>query len=171
MTGRLVRIGVGVAFLTTILLVLVVLAPSKRSLFVGIYELLLAAIALGALVGSFRAFEPQLGMRSPFERAPDKPEEPQPIPELDRIGRLVVLGGANEFDLHYRLRPLLRQISAERLQDHYGVDLDREPERAKALLGDGLWEVVRPDRQVGRRRGPGLPPAELAGHVARLEEL
>ena len=43
-------IGVGVAFLTTILLVLVVLAPSKRSLFVGIYELLLAAIALGALV-------------------------------------------------------------------------------------------------------------------------
>jgi hypothetical protein len=110
-------------------------------------------------------------MRSPFERAPEKPEEPQPIPELDRIGRLVVLGGANEFDLHYRLRPLLRQISAERLQDHYGVDLDREPERAKALLGDGLWEVVRPDRQVGRRRGPGLPPAELAGHVARLEEL
>src|SRR6185503_15665978 len=123
---------------------------------VGIYELLLAAIALGALVGSFRGFEPRLGMRSPFERAPEKAEEPQPIPELD---------------LHYRLRPLLRQISAERLQDHYGVDLDREPERAKALLGDGLWEVVRPDRQVGRRRGPGLPPAELAGHVARLEEL
>jgi hypothetical protein len=167
----LVRVGVGVAFLTTILLVLVVLAPSRRSLLVGIYMLVLAAIALGSLVGSFRTFEPQLGMRSPFERAPEKPEEPQLPGDLDRVGRLVVLGGANEFDLHYRLRPLLRQISAERLLDHYGVDLDRDPERARSLLGDKLWEVVRPDRQVGRRRGPGLPAAELAGDVARLEEL
>jgi hypothetical protein len=170
-TGRLVRIGIGVAFVTTILLVLVILVPSKRSLFIGIYELALAAIAVGALVGSFRTFEPQLGMRSPFERDPEKPEEPQPIAELDRIGRLVVLGGANEFDLHYRLRPLLRQIAAERLHDLYGLDLDGEPERARELLGDELWAVVRPDREVGRRSWPGLPPAELAGDVAKLEQL
>jgi hypothetical protein len=167
----LVRIGLSVAFLTTILLVLVVLVPSRRSLFVGIYELVLAAIALSALVGSFRTFEPQLGVRSPFEREPEKPEEPQPIAELDRIDRLVVLGGANEFDLHYRLRPLLRQIAAERLYDLYGIDLDTDPERARPLLGEELWEIVRPDRQVGRRSWPGLPPAELAGHVARLEQL
>jgi hypothetical protein len=167
----LVRIGAAVAFVTTILLVLVVLVPSKRSLFIGIYELMLAAIALGALVGSFRTFEPRLGMRSPFEREPEKPEEPQPIAELDRIDRLVVLGGANEFDLHYRLRPLLRQIATERLYDLYGIDLDRDPERAKPLLGDELWEIVRPDREVGRRSWPGLPPAKLAGHVARLEQL
>jgi hypothetical protein len=110
-------------------------------------------------------------MRSPFERDPEKPEEPRPIAELDRIDRLVVLGAANEFDLHYRLRPLLRQIAAERLYGLRGVDLDGDPERAKALLGDELWEVVRPDRKVGRRAGPGLPAAELAGHVARLEQL
>lgn len=171
MTGRLVRIGVGVIFVTTILLVLVVLLPSRRSLFIGIYELTLAAIAVGALVSSFRSFEPQLGMRSPFERDPERPEEPQPIAELDRIDRLVVLGGANEFDLHYRLRPLLRQIATERLHDLYGIDLDREPERARPLLGDELWAVVRSDREVGRRSWPGLPAAELAGHVARLEQL
>jgi hypothetical protein len=169
--GRLVRIAAGVTFVTTVLLVLIVLVPSRRSLFVGIYELVLAAIAVGALVGSFRIFEPRLGMRSPFEREPEKNEEPQPIAELDRIDRLVVLGGANEFDLHYRLRPLLRQIAAERLQDLYGIDLDRDPERARPLLGEGLWEVVRPDRQVGRRSRPGLPATELAGHVARLEQL
>jgi hypothetical protein len=110
-------------------------------------------------------------MRSPFERDPEKPEEPQPIAELDRIDRLVVLGGANEFDLHYRLRPLLRQIATERLHDLYGLDLDREPERARALLGEELWAVVRPDREVGRRSWPGLPAVELAGHVARLEQL
>ena len=159
MRGRLVRIGAAVFVASAILLVLVILVPSRRSLFVGIYELVLAAIAVGSLVGSFRTFEPEAWMRSPFERDPEKPEEPQPIAELDRIDRLVVLGAANEFDLHYRLRPLLRQIAAERLYGLRGVDLDGDPERAKALLGDELWEVVRPDRKVGRRAGPGLPAA------------
>jgi hypothetical protein len=171
MTGRLVRIGAGVLVATTILLTLIVLVPSKRSLFVGIYELVLAAIAVSSIVGSFRTFEPKVWMRSPFERDSEKPEQPQPIAELDRIDRLVVLGAANEFDLHYRLRPLLRQIVAERLYDLHGVELDRDPERARPLLGDELWEVVRPDRKVGRRLGPGLPAAELAGHVERLEQL
>ena len=171
MTGRLARIGAGVLFVTAILLTLVVLVPSRRSLFVGIYELVLSAIAIGTLVGSFRALQPETWMRSPFEREPEKPEQPQPIAELDRIDRLVVLGAANEFDLHYRLRPLLRQVAAERLYRRHGVDLDRNPGRAKPLLGDELWEVVRPDREVGRRSAPGLPAAELAGHVARLEQL
>ena len=171
MTGRLVRVGAAVLLATAILVTLVVLVPSRRSLFVGIYELVLATIAVGALLGSFRTFEPKAWMRSPFERAPEKPEQPQPIAELDRIDRLVVLGAANEFDLHYRLRPLLRQVAAERLYGLHGVDLDRDPERARPLLGDELWEVVRPDRQVGRRAGPGLPPAELVEHVARLEQL
>ena len=110
-------------------------------------------------------------MRSPFERAREKPGRPQAIAELDRIDRLVVLGAANEFDLHYRLRPLLRQIAGERLYGRYGLELDRDPERARALLGDGLWELVRSEREVGRRSGPGLPAADLAEHVALLEQL
>ncbi len=171
MKGRLARIGAAVLLATTILLVLVVLVPSRRSLFIGIYELVLAAIAIGTLVRSFRMFEPQAWMRSPFERDPERPEQQQPIAELDRIDRLVVLGAANEFDLHYRLRPVLRQVAVERLHGLRGIDLDGDPERAKRLLGDELWELVRPDRKVGRRSGPGLPAAALAGHVARLEQL
>ena len=171
MKGRLARIGAAVLLATTILLVLVVLVPSRRSLFIGIYELVLAAIAIGTLVRSFRMFEPQAWMRSPFERDPEKPEQPQPIAELDRIDRLVVLGAANEFDLHYRLRPVLRQVAVERLHGLRGIDLDHDPERARPVLGDELWELVRPDRKVGRRSGPGLPAAALAGHVARLEQL
>ena len=171
MKGRLARIGAAVLLATTILLALVVLVPSRRSLFIGIYELVLAAIAIGTLVRSFRMFEPQAWMRSPFERDPEKPEQQQPIAELDRIDRLVVLGAANEFDLHYRLRPVLRQVAVERLHGLRGIDLDGDPERAKRLLGDELWELVRRDRNVGRRSGPGLPAAALAGHVARLEQL
>jgi hypothetical protein len=169
--GRVVRVGAGVAFATAILLVLVAAIPSRRTLFVGIYVLFLGAVAVGALVGSFRTLEPEAWQRSPFERDPEKPERPPPLAELERIDRLVVLGAANEFDLHYRLRPLLRQLAGDRLYGRHGVELDRHPERARQLLGDELWELVRPEREVGRRTGPGLPPAELAGYVDRLERL
>src|SRR5207237_10687647 len=66
--GRLARIGAAVLVATTILLALVVLVPSRRSLFIGIYELVLAAIAIGTLVRSFRMFEPQAWRLSPCER-------------------------------------------------------------------------------------------------------
>ena len=41
-----------VSFATAILLPLVVLVPSRRTLFVGIYELVLAGIAIGTLVNA-----------------------------------------------------------------------------------------------------------------------
>ena len=171
MRGTAIRLGAGVLLATAVLVALAVVVPSRRALFVGIYLLVLATIAIGTLVGSFRTLAPEPWMRSPLDRDPEKPEPPAPIAELERIDRLVVLGAANEFDLHYRLRPLLRQLAADRLHSRYGVDLDRAPHRAKPLLGDELWSLVQADRQVGRRTGPGLEPAKLADHVKRLEQL
>ena len=171
MKGTVLRISAGVVFLTAILLALVVAVPSKRSLFVGIYELVLAAIAVSALVSSFRTLEPKGWLRSPFERDPAKPEEPPPIAELDRFDRLVVLGTGNEFDLHYRLRPLLRQLAADRLYARHGIELDRNPERAQLLLGDELAALLDQDRKLGRRSASGIDPAELARDVDRLEQL
>jgi hypothetical protein len=169
--GTAIRVATAVALATVILAVLIVAIPSRRSLLAGIYVLFLGAIAVGTLVSSFRTLEPEAWVRSPFERDPEKPRRPPPIAELERIDRMVVLGAANEFDLHYRLRPLLRQVAGDRLYGHYGVDLDGDPGRARQLLGEELWELVSADRQVGRRTGPGLPAAELAGHVERLEGL
>jgi hypothetical protein len=169
--GRAIRIGAGVSFATAILLAVVIAIPSRRTLFVGIYVLVLGAVAVRTLVSSFRTLEPEAWLRSRFDRDPEGPERPPPIAELERIHRLVVLGGANEFDLHYRLRPLLRELTGVRLYGRHGVDLDRDPERARQLLGDELWELVSPEREVRRRTAPGLPVAELAGHVERLERL
>jgi len=171
MKGTLLRVGALVALATTVLLVLVVAVPSRRALFAGIYVLFVGAIGVGKLVGSFRTLAPEPWVRSPFEREPEKAEQPPPIAELEKIDRLVVLGAANEFDLHYRLRPLLRQVAGDRLYGLYGVELDRDPERARQLLGEGFWELVSAERKVGRRTGPGLPAAELAAYVERLEAL
>ena len=171
MRGTLLRISVFLVLLTAVLLALVVAVPSRRTLFVGIYELVLGAIAVSALVSSFQTLGPKAWLRSPFERDSAKPEEPPPIAELDRFDRLVVLGTGNEFDLHYRLRPLLRQLAVDRLDARHGIDLDREPERAQPLLGDELEALVSPDRELGRRTAAGIDPAELARDVERLEQL
>lgn len=171
MRSTAIRIGIGASLATAVLVVLAIAFPGQRPLFFGVYVLVLGAFVLSALVGSFRTLRPGAWERSPFDRRPDRPEPALAIDELARIDRLVVLGGSNAFDLHYRLRPLLRDLAADRLSAGHGVSLDREPERAQGLLGEELWELVRADREVGRRTGPGVAPAELAGFVERLERL
>jgi hypothetical protein len=70
------------------------------------------------------------------------------------------------FHLHLRLRPVLREIAAHRLWTRFGVDLDREPERARGLVGAAAWELVRPERPAPvDRLGPG-PPGSALRHVA-----
>jgi hypothetical protein len=164
-----IRIGVAFFLVSALLLVLVLAFPGQRRTFIGVYELALGAMAVGALVSSFRTLHPENWTRSPFDRVHEPPARSERIDELDRIDRLVVLGGANAFDLHYRLRPLLRQLAAERLAARYGIDLEGDPDRARPLLGEELWELVRPGREVGRRSGPGLPPDSLARVVDALE--
>ena len=142
---------------TVTLLVLRAVFPGRAALELDVYVLVVGALAiLTAVVAAQKAI--------PVSTT-------SAIAELERIDRLVVLGAANEFDLHYRLRPLLRQVAGDRLHGRYGVELDRDPERARQLLGDQLWQLVSADREVGRRTGPGLPAAELAAHVERLEAL
>ena len=47
-----------------------------------------------------------------------------------------------------------------------------EPRRAEELLGDGLWEIVRPDRPAATYRvGNGLEEEDLRAVIERLEEL
>jgi hypothetical protein len=171
MNRTLLRAGATLAVLTTALLIASVAQPSHRSIFAGVYLLVLGAIAVAATAGSLRRLLPEPWRRSPFEHRPEPPRRPESIDELERIDRLVVLGSADAFDLHYRLRPLVRQLAAERLAATHAIELDREPERARPHLGDELWELVRPDREPGPRRARGLPLPVLAKVVDQLEEL
>jgi hypothetical protein len=171
MRTAVIRLAGGVLVATGPLLVLVIAFPGKRTTFFSVYALVLGVMAVGALIGAFRSLRPAAWERSPLDQVPEKSERPLTIDELARIDRLVVLGCASSFDLHYRLRPLLRELAAERLHVRHGIVLGREPERARQLLGEEFWEVVRPGRELGQRRGAGLPQAALAGFVDRLEEL
>jgi hypothetical protein len=79
---------------------------------------------------------------------------------------------ASALHLHVRLRPILREIAAHRLWMRFGVDLDREQERARDLVGANAWELVRPERlPPSDRLAPGPAPADLRVVVEELERL
>jgi hypothetical protein len=79
---------------------------------------------------------------------------------------------ASTFHLHMRLRPILREIAAHRLSMRFGVDLDRDHERARELIGSEAWELVRPERPPPRDRlAPGPPALQLSKVVEELERI
>ena len=89
---------------------------------------------------------------------------------LERLEREVVLGATNAFDLHVRVRPVLREIAAHRLESRRGIDLDAGAPATRELLGEELWELVRPDRAPPDDRfAPGVPLDRLRRHVRTLE--
>ena len=93
-------------------------------------------------------------------------------PELELIERDIVLGNASAGHLHTRLRPRLRDAAATRLAAHHSLDLDRQPESARRLLGDDGWEIVRPDVEKPEDLyAPGLPLSRLRALVDTLETL
>ena len=80
----------------------------------------------------------------------------------------VALAQADEFDVHFRLRPQFREIAAAGLAMQSGIELDREPERAEQRLSPETWELVRPDRPRPERKGTsGIDTSSLARRCRR----
>jgi hypothetical protein len=93
------------------------------------------------------------------------------VPEpLVRLEGLLTLAPGSALQTHARLRPLMQELAADRLARH-GV-LIADEDAARPLLGDELWELVRPDRpRPDDRSLAGAAPAMIEAFVRRLEEL
>lgn len=99
----------------------------------------------------------------PVERA----HRPATLRPLGRLASLIAAAARHEGDAYYRLRPRLRGIVTGALARRH-VDLDNEPWRARALLGDEAWQWLRPDRPPPADRhapGPGLE------HLGRIVDV
>jgi hypothetical protein len=147
------------------------LAPGRHELELDVYVLVLGVLALPPIISWLRQIAPLEREARLAAALEPRARELQRIPELDRLERELSMGAAREYDLHYRLRPVVREIAADRL-GRRGLSLDSGSAAVRELLGDDLWKLVRPDRQPPRDRhtaGPGL--AELRETVEILERL
>jgi len=140
----------------------------------------LALRAWMVAVGGLAAAELVRAALSPFPRLRIEPvrfgRRRQPAPErpagLEEVERSVDFAVWNAVDLRRRLQPLLRNIAAHRLRTRRGIDLERNPEPARRVLGEAAWTLMASaDLDGADRRGPGVTPADLRETVDRLEAL
>lgn len=118
--------------------------PISRETILAGYAIVVAAIGMAAVTRAMR--ESRFDDPSAFEQQLTRERTPPTRPnELIRVERDLLLGTESAGHFHARLLPLLRGAAAARLA-HHGVDLARQPEAARQLLGDELWTFVRTDR-------------------------
>jgi hypothetical protein len=155
-------IGLGVAL---------VLARDRAELEVHVWLLVVLALVVLAFLSAVRSAYPTTP--SPFATSLRQPRPARERPgALVRLEREVSMAGSAAFDVHYRLRPALVELAAGLLSSRRGIDLQREPGRAQAVLGDDVWELVRPDRpQPLDHLGAGIDGAHLDRVVSALEQV
>ncbi len=127
-----------------------------------------SALALATALAAVTALE----LRPPRRQQPPPRTGDHEMPlRLRQIAADLRASEQSEFGVDRSLRPLLVPIVAARL-GRRGVDMARAPRRAQELLGDVLWEIVRPDRpSAAYRAGRGLAGDDLRTAIERLEQL
>lgn len=133
------------------------------------YVLFVAGVVLAVLA---RRLPEVLPPAVPFERLlPVTPRPEQQVGQFEMIRSGLTAAGWNDAELRYRLAPMVREIAAARLSRSHGIDLDRQPEQAQALIGGGqLWELISPGEPLAGRRG-GWSRQDLATLLDELEAI
>jgi len=140
------------------------LAEQGHGLVLLAYTLVVAGLGLALLVNRLSSALP----RKTFAWPPRQRtwQEEQPTAQFERIERALAAASWNESHLYQTMRPLVREILAARLRRHHGVDLNRAPDRAHAVVGDGYaWSLARPERK------PPLGPGGRGWSRGELESL
>jgi hypothetical protein len=166
------RLISGVVFATIVFLIVLGIRPVATDRIVAGYVILLAAIVLLALVRIGRSGD-ERGRESAFEHAiQQRTFEPMRPPELVRMEREITLGQSRAGYLHERLLPTLREAAATRLATRRSVDLERRPDEARRILGDDVWDLLRPDRpEPVDKLAPGISLGALRRIVDSLEQI
>src|SRR4051812_13754072 len=127
------------------LVVALLIAPQRATLAIHVRLLIVLALAFLAFMRLVQELYPRVP--SPFERSLHRHQPAAERPgSLTGLEREVSMAGSAAFDVHFRLRPAIAELATELLSARRGIDLEREPERAHAALGDDVWELVRPGR-------------------------
>lgn len=160
--GGLATVGAGAALIFT---------SGAQARIVDIYVVVIAAVVMLALFRTIRIATP--ARRSAFDEALRQLRAPPPVASADiPEERDVVLSRLSEFHYYVRVRPVLREYAAHRLRSRFGIDLEREAERARELVPSRAWAVVRPDAGPPAdrlARGPSVD--EQRKVIAELERI
>lgn len=131
----------------------------------GVALLVYTLVAVGIVLALLVDFLGRALPRKAFAWSPrlHRRRVPKSIAQLERIERALMAASWNESHLYESMRPLAREILTARLRRHHRIDLERDPDRAHAVVGDGYaWSLARPERK---------PPLGAGGRGWSRDEL
>jgi len=171
MIRRAWRVGRLLLLPTIALAVALAIAPSRATLEVHVWLLVVLAFALLAFLGVVARAYPR--GPSPFEASLVRHPEPRARPSsLARLEREVSMAGSAAFDVHFRLRPTVAELASELLYARRGIDVRNDPDAARAVLGEEAWALVEPDRQPpSDRHAPGIDEDGARRILTALERI
>jgi hypothetical protein len=153
--------------------VALVVAPGERSLLVRVELLVVGTCALRALVDLVAQAAPRPPRSQLDPRRTPRPTRPGPPTSLSALDRRLRLATIHAGDAHHWVRPLIRDIAADRLSLRRGLDLDPSlPARTaevQAILGPVGWELSRPSARPEDPFAPGIGLPQLEEAVTALE--
>jgi hypothetical protein len=150
-------------------------APGERSLLVRVELLLLGGCALWAMTNLVDRAAPR-PPRLPLDPGPaPRPTKPGPPTSLSAVNRRLRLATIHAGDAHHWVRPLIRDIAADRLALRRGLDLDpslpAQAAEVQRILGPVAWELSRRSARPEDPFAPGIAPADLDEAVTALERI
>jgi hypothetical protein len=162
-------------WLTALLFVALAVGWPERTIAVRIWLVGVGLVALRVLVGAVSR-QPIAPWKDEFDRAAagEPPEDEPPPRSFVEASRLVDVVAGTAGDVHFRVRPALREVAAHRLLSRDGILLDDPAQAAEveARCGPLLWGIVRSDRpEPHDRRVHEFERADADELVTRLEDL
>jgi hypothetical protein len=147
------------------------ISPGRKELELDVFVLVLGGLGLMVLAAELRRLAPTAERSLVEEALEPEPVEERPIADLLRLERELSMAAARQFDLHFRLRPILRDIATARLEQR-GLDIDSGRPQIQELLGDELYELTTAEREPpANRLAPGLGFDGLDRTIGILERL
>ena len=123
-------------------------------------------IVVGLTVGlSWRLARQVLPPPEPLPDPPPDPSRDEGLLLLTSLETRLSWGGTDPDRFRHRVRPELVALAADLLRTRRGIDLHTEPDHARRILGEPLWQLITriPTRSPSR--------AELSRLVDALERI
>jgi hypothetical protein len=151
-----------------VLIVALTVAPQHAEVAADVYLIFfggLVLLGLAVVTGRSGASVQDSAFEDARRPRPRRPEGT--LPALERLTRELSLGTQSAFDYHFRLRPVLTEITEARLAAR-----GRRLEDAERLLAPEAWDLVRPDRPAPTdRHAAGADPNAVRRLVEALEKI
>jgi hypothetical protein len=157
---------------TSLAALVLLIQPSWFGLVIRVWLVVIGLLLSGAILsGAFARFPAEpAGPRHHGSVDLTRPVgEVRHIREIEEAKDFLI---AVDYQLFPFIRAQLREIAAYRLLANHNIDLERDSGLARQLLGDEVWELVRPATPPDKSEGWGtISTTRLSTMLRELEKL